>query len=33
MIRETKIGLKEYFYFYNTKRPHQSLNYKMPTGP
>lgn len=23
-------GLKEYFYFYNNVRPHQSLNYKTP---
>ena len=29
-VRETKIGLKQYFDFYNTERPHQSLNYKMP---
>jgi len=29
-VRETKIGLKQYFDFYNTERPHQSLNYKVP---
>jgi putative transposase len=23
-------GLKEYFRFYNTERPHQSLDYKTP---
>lgn len=29
-VRETKEGLKQYFDFYNTERPHQSLNYKTP---
>lgn len=29
-VKETKIGLKQYFDFYNTERPHQSLNYKIP---
>ena len=27
---EAITGLKEYFYFYNNTRPHQSLNYKTP---
>lgn len=27
---EAKEGLKNYFYFYNHKRPHQSLGYKTP---
>lgn len=29
-IPEVRAGLKGYFDFYNTKRPHQSLGYKMP---
>ncbi len=29
-LRETKEGLKNYFNFYNTKRRHQSLDYKTP---
>lgn len=29
-IPETKIGLTTYFKFYNTDRPHQSLNYQTP---
>lgn len=30
-VRETKIGLGEYFPFYNDKRRHQALNYKTPS--
>ena len=30
--RELYVGLKEYFDFYNFKRPHQSLDYKCPAG-
>lgn len=29
-IKEAKIGLREYFNFYNFERHHQSLNYKKP---
>lgn len=29
-VREVKEGMKDYFLFYNTKRPHQSLDYKTP---
>lgn len=29
-VSETRLGLQEYFTFYNTKRRHQSLNYKTP---
>ena len=29
-VLETYRGLKEYFYFYNYSRPHQSLRYKTP---
>ena len=28
--RETLFGLREYFKFYNCRRPHQSLNYQTP---
>ena len=28
--RDVRIAVKEYFDFYNHKRPHQSLNYKVP---
>jgi putative transposase len=28
--REARISLGEYFYFYNTTRPHQSLGYLTP---
>lgn len=28
--KEAKEALKEYFYFYNNDRPHQSLNYQKP---
>jgi putative transposase len=30
-IDEAKIGLNDYFQFYNTQRPHQSLNYQTPS--
>lgn len=29
-VREARVGLREYFEFYNHERPHQSLNYKTP---
>ena len=29
-MSELLIGLTEYFVFYNTQRPHQSLNYSTP---
>ena len=29
-IGEANLGLTEYFQFYNTKRPHQALNYRTP---
>ncbi len=29
-IAEVKIGLEDYFQFYNHRRPHQSLNYQTP---
>ncbi|MBI3458884.1 transposase [Candidatus Azambacteria bacterium] len=29
-IEEARTGLAEYFQFYNTRRPHQSLNYQRP---
>jgi len=29
-IREAKISLGNYFHFYNTERPHQTLGYKTP---
>ncbi len=28
--REARIGLGNYFRFYNTERPHQSLGYRTP---
>ena len=28
--REARTGIKDYFKFYNEKRPHQSLNYRTP---
>ena len=31
-LNEAKIGLKEYFYFYNYERRHQSLNYQTPAS-
>jgi len=31
-IDEATTGLKEYFQFYNIKRPHQSLNYQVPAA-
>ena len=31
-IGEANLGLTEYFQFYNTKRPHQSLDYQTPTA-
>jgi putative transposase len=30
LLPELVIGLTEYFVFYNTERPHQSLNYRTP---
>ena len=30
-IGEANLGLTEYFQFYNTKRPHQSLDYQTPS--
>jgi putative transposase len=29
--REARIGLGNYFRFYNTERPHQALDYRTPT--
>ena len=29
-VRDAYSGLKEYFHFYNTERPHQSLGYRTP---
>lgn len=29
-VKDARIGIKEYFLFYNNKRPHQSLDYKRP---
>lgn len=29
-LAEVRAGLTEYFTFYNTKRPHQSLDYQTP---
>ena len=29
-VGEAKLGLTDYFQFYNTKRPHQSLDYQTP---
>lgn len=29
-VKETRLGLKNYFEFYNIQRPHQSLGYKTP---
>jgi len=29
-VRELFFGLKEYFYFYNNERLHQSLDYRCP---
>jgi putative transposase len=29
-VLETRLGLQEYFSFYNTERRHQSLDYRMP---
>ena len=31
-INDATVGLKDYFQFYNTKRPHQSLDYRTPTA-
>lgn len=31
-VGEANAGLTEYFQFYNTKRPHQALNYRTPTA-
>lgn len=31
-IGEATVGLNDYFQFYNTKRPHQSLDYQIPTA-
>ncbi len=28
--REAKAGLEAYFHFYNTQRPHQALEYRIP---
>ena len=30
--REARIGIRNYFEFYNEKRPHQSLGYRTPAG-
>lgn len=30
-VREARTGLRNYFEFYNTERPHQSLDYATPT--
>lgn len=30
-LEEARLGLTEYFYFYNNKRKHQSLDYRTPT--
>jgi len=29
-VKDAYNGIKKYFYLYNNKRPHQSLNYKIP---
>ena len=29
-LPEARLALKEYFEFYNTERPHQSLDYRTP---
>lgn len=29
-VREAKVAIREYIYFYNNQRPHQSLGYKTP---
>jgi len=29
-VQDARIGLSEYFEFYNRERPHQSLNYETP---
>lgn len=29
-VKELRLGLKEYFHYYNYERPHQSLQYKFP---
>lgn len=29
-VREAKMAVREYIYFYNNQRPHQSLDYKTP---
>jgi len=29
-VREAKVGIDEYFDFYNHRRPHQSLGYRTP---
>ena len=29
-VRDVYAGLKDYFLFYNMKRPHQSLEYRTP---
>ena len=31
-VKELRIGLEEYFNFYNYERPHQSLNKKTPAN-
>ena len=28
--REARVGIGQYFEFYNTERPHQALNYRRP---
>jgi putative transposase len=28
--KDARIGISEYFYFYNTARPHQALGYRTP---
>ena len=30
IVKDAYDGIRNYFVFYNTKRPHQSLNYKVP---
>ena len=29
-VKEARVAIKEYINFYNTQRPHQSLDYKTP---
>jgi len=31
-MAELMVGLAQYFAFYNTERPHQSLDYQTPTN-